>query len=340
MRYAVYDSPYKIVIKHGDNPEIKTPQDILIRVCYVGICGDDIPFFLMDDSLMTLPFPEAIVGHEFSGIIEDLGEDAAQNGFKKGDFVSGLAWSYCGVCDNCKSGYENHCTSMRCTSVLADYIVMNQRQVVVIPPDIGLQNATFTDPVSYALYNCLKKMRPERFNNVLIFGSDAMAMIMLQITKRFGAVRVVMVDTDHSKLKLSKSLGADEVVDYSESGFISAALKLSQHKGYDLVFEMSRNLNMIRVASQVVGVKGTILYSYMYDFDAISNISLMELYLKEAELHPFFLSGNLLPQTVRMMQSIELSPLVGRIYPFERINEAFNAHLTNQYVKILIDLQQ
>lgn len=340
MRYAVYDSPSKIVVKHGKSPEIKTPQDILIRVCYVGVCSDDIPFFLMDNSLMTWPFPEAVAGHEFSGIIEGLGAEAAQNGFKKGDLVSGLAWNYCGVCDNCRSGYENHCTSVRCTSVLAEHIVMNQRQVVVIPSEIGLQNAVFTDPVSYGFYNCLKKMCPGRFNNVLIFGIDTMSMVTLQIAKKLGADNVVVVDSDSSKQKLALSLGADKVLAYSESDFISAALKASQHRGYDLVFEMSRDPDMLRSAGQIIGIKGTILYSYMYGFDVKSNVSLVELYLKEAELHPFFLAGNFLPQTVRMMQSLELSPLIGRIYPFEQINDAFNAHLTKQYMKILIALQQ
>jgi len=339
MRYAVYESPLHIAIKQGASPNIETPQDILIRVCYVGICSDDIPFYLMDESLMTWPFAEAVVGHEFSGIVEELGPEAANNGFKKGDFVSGFAWHYCGACDNCRLGYENHCINVKCTSVLADYIVMNQNQLIVIPQSVGLKNGTLTDPVSYSLYNCMKKMKPERFKNIMIMGIDAMSLVMVQIVKKFGAENIVVIEPDSSKHHLASDLGATQVLTYNKQGFISKAMKETNYCGYDLVFEMSRDPELLFAASQVIGIKGTILYSYMYGFDVKSNISLMELYLKEAELHPFFLAGNILPRTVNIMKSLILEPLISKIYPLSCINDAFEAHMSNKYVKILIDMR-
>jgi len=337
MRYAEYSAPSVIKIKHMEKPSIQSPSDVLVRICYTGICDDDLPFYLKDDSLITWPLPTAMTGHEFSGIVEDIGSDAIRNGFRVGDRVSGHAWNFCGACTNCKAGNENHCLNIKCTSTYVDYAVFDQRQIIHLPENVSLENGIFTDAISYCLYNCLK-ITPQKMKYVLISGSSTFSFVILQIMKRFGAYKIVLATSDLSKADLAYSLGADEVLPLSES-FIPKALKLTQYAGYDLVFEVSRDVSMLTTLSQLVGIKGTILYSYMYGLNAHSRISLMEMYLKEAELHPFYLSCRTLPKAIEMMEKMNLSALIGKIYPFEEINTAFQAHLSRKYVQVILDMQ-
>lgn len=340
MRYAVYNAPAYITLHDRPIPRIEKPDDVLIRVCYAGICDDDIPFYLKDDSLATWPLPSAATGHEFSGIIEDAGSNAKNNGFHIGDHVSGLAWKYCGICENCLSGDENHCSNIECISAFSEYVVAHQRQLVVVPQTISLTHASFVDPVSYALYNLQKKVRPNRFRNVLIFGINAMSMIMLQLAKKFGADRVVVIEQDYGKYSCARKLGASDIIPLEHHNFIAEALRISDYKGYDMIFEMSRNPDMLLPASQLIGIKGSILYSYPYSFNPVADLSLINLYLREVELVPFFLAGNALYDTVKVMQSLDFTPLISKVYPFNQINEAFKAHLSRKYIKILIDLRQ
>ena len=339
MRYAVYTSPSHVEIKDKPVPKIERPGDVLIKVCYAGICDDDVPFFLKDDSLITWPLPAAVAGHEFSGIIEDLGSDAEKNGFKKGNWVSGHAWNFCGTCENCKSGHANHCQNISCSSVFSEYILLNQKQIIKLLPNVEPQNGIFTDPTSYCLYNCIKKMNPTTMKHVLIFGINTMSLIILQIAVKFGARNILMVDPDYTKWDVAFQLGATQVLPYSKE-FISQALQLTNYRGYDLIFEISRDSSMLAVATQVIGIKGAILYSYMYGLKPKENVNLMELYLKEAELLPFFLACNTLPKAMDVMQDINFTPMVSKIYPFDQINEAFHSHLSKKYIKILLDLRR
>lgn len=119
------------------------------RIRYLGVCDDDILLYKGDNR--SWPLPKSIVGHEFSGEIEDLGELAYHAGFRIGDAFSGSAWLFCGTCRNCRSGLETHCSNVTCTSVLAESIVLNMRQVHKLCPDIPLEHGIITDPIGSSI---------------------------------------------------------------------------------------------------------------------------------------------------------------------------------------------
>ena len=121
------------------------------RIRYVGVCDDDISLYKGDNR--SWPLPKSIVGHEFSGEIEDLGELAYHAGFRIGDAVSGYAWNFCGACRYCKSGLEAHCSNAACISVLAELVVLNMRQIQKLRPGVPLEHGIFTDAIGYCLYN-------------------------------------------------------------------------------------------------------------------------------------------------------------------------------------------
>ena len=118
------------------------------RIRYVGVCDDDISLYKGDNR--SWPLPKSIVGHEFSGEIEDLGELAYHAGFRIGDAVSGYAWNFCGACRYCKSGLEEHCRNAACISVLAEHVVLNMRQIQKLRPGVPLEHGILPTPSATA----------------------------------------------------------------------------------------------------------------------------------------------------------------------------------------------
>ncbi|MEZ4632529.1 MAG: alcohol dehydrogenase catalytic domain-containing protein [Deinococcales bacterium] len=109
---AVWKNPRLNLSKLPD-PEL-TPDEVLIQVAAVGICGSDMHMYEADsEGYILYPgltrFPN-ILGHEFSGRIVELGKEVRD--LAKGDLVTVEEIQWCGFCDACRKGLVNHCTQM------------------------------------------------------------------------------------------------------------------------------------------------------------------------------------------------------------------------------------
>ena len=109
---SVWKNP-RIEISTLPDPEIK-PDEVLIQVAAVGICGSDMHMYEHDaDGYVLYPgltrFPN-ILGHEFSGRVVEVGKEVSS--LKKGDLVTAEEIQWCGLCDACRRGLVNHCTNM------------------------------------------------------------------------------------------------------------------------------------------------------------------------------------------------------------------------------------
>lgn len=231
------------------------------RIRYVGVCDDDISLYKGDNR--SWPLPKSIVGHEFSGEIEDLGELAYHAGFRIGDAVSGYAWNFCGACRYCKSGLEAHCSNAACISVLAEHVVLNMRQIQKLRPGVPLEHGIFTDAIGYCLYNGLKDRGIAVDAHVMIFGCNTFSLILLQLIKLFSGATVSIADKDERKLELAHTLGADHAFSSEVTTVLRNTAGITKDHGYDHIFEMSRDPKMLGLTGTIAAVRGDIRYSYL-----------------------------------------------------------------------------
>ena len=127
------------------------PGQIKIKVMEAGICGSDLHIYHSD---IAIPInPPVITGHEFSGIVEEVGEGVS--GFKPGDpVVSETAYDYCGKCDFCREGWYNLCIERKTlgywyNGIFTKYTVVPADRVHHIPEGVSFTAAAMTEPVSY-----------------------------------------------------------------------------------------------------------------------------------------------------------------------------------------------
>ncbi|HET9480363.1 MAG TPA: alcohol dehydrogenase catalytic domain-containing protein, partial [Candidatus Polarisedimenticolia bacterium] len=127
MRALVKENPGRgLVLKEVPAPR-PGPADVLIRVKRVGLCGTDSHIYSWNAWAAGRIRPPVTIGHEFSGVVEEVGSDV--RGLSAGDRVTAEGHLACGACAQCRTGNAHICRSVRIIGVdidgaFADFIVM------------------------------------------------------------------------------------------------------------------------------------------------------------------------------------------------------------------------
>jgi NADPH:quinone reductase-like Zn-dependent oxidoreductase len=212
--YRKYGAPEVVQIEDAPRP-VPGKQDVLVRVQATTVCAGDVrfrkakPFFLRVLNGLARPKKIKILGMEFAGIVEETGKSVTA--YKKGDPIFGSMGLKFGV----------H----------AEYACSAAGPLVAARPD----NVSFEEAaaipfggISALHFLRLAGIRPRQ--NVLIYGaSGSVGTFAVQLAKHFGARVTAVCST--ANLELVKSLGADDIIDYTKSDFSKAG------HVYDIVFD-------------------------------------------------------------------------------------------------------
>ena len=242
MRALVKSKPERgIWMQDVRRPKIGN-NDVLIRVQRTAICGTDIHIFQWDDwARQTIPVP-LTVGHEFSGVIVDVGADV--RGFEAGDRVSAEGHVTCGVCRNCRAGRRHLCANTEGIGVnragaFADYVAVPAFNVFKLPDVISDDMASILDPFGNATHTALSfDMIGE---DILITGAGPIGIMAVAIAKFCGARHVVITDINDYRLDLARKMGATVALNVASGSIDDTMKELGMTEGFDVGLEMSGN---------------------------------------------------------------------------------------------------
>lgn len=258
------DRGMKAGVVHGKEDiryeEIEAPRvdagQVLIKVKYTGICGSDIPRVNGD----ACHFYPNVLGHEFSGTVEGIGEGVST--VAVGDRVAGVPLIPCLKCEDCQKGNYSLCKNYsfigsREFGSFAEYVVVPERNAVKFSQEVSFEQGAFFEPSTVALHglNCTDY---HGGGTVAILGGGTIGLFTMQWAKIFGAAKVVVFDISEERLDLAKKLGADEIVNTTDPDFMKQALAYTDGKGYQYIFETAGNVITIKMAFELVGNKGEV----------------------------------------------------------------------------------
>ncbi|MDI9596756.1 MAG: scyllo-inosose 3-dehydrogenase [Atribacterota bacterium] len=252
----VWRNPH-LRIEEKDIPKIG-PDDVLIKVKACGICGSDVHMAQPDeDGYIWYPgltaFP-ATLGHEFSGIVVEAGENAFNKRtgkrYEEGEAVTAEEMFWCGRCRPCVDGYPNHCEKLEeigfsIDGAFAEYVKVDAKYTwsleelreVYKGDDLFLAGSV-TEPTSVA-YNAViergKGIRPG--DNVVVLGGGPIGQSAVAILKRAGAARVILSEPSEDRAKLGKKIGADFVINPIKEDFTQRVLEITGGLGAKLYLE-------------------------------------------------------------------------------------------------------
>lgn len=223
---------------------VPTPgiNDVLIRVKKTSICGTDVHIYNWDAWAERTIKPPMVIGHEFVGVIEQVGSNV--QGFKPGDLVDGEGHIVCGRCRNCLAGRRHLCKNTQGVGVnrdgaFAEYLCIPATNAVHVDPAIPLDVLSCFDPLGNAVHTALQYDLVGE--DVLITGAGPIGCMAAAIAKKSGARNVVVTDINPARLALAKRMGATRAVDVSKEKLPDVQRELGMKEGFDVGLEMSGN---------------------------------------------------------------------------------------------------
>ncbi len=347
----------KLEIKEMPQPK-PGPGQALLRVRACGVCGSDIHFYETDsDDYMLYPgltkFP-AIIGHEFSGEIVEIGSGPESEGFKVGDRVTVEEMVWCGYCRPCRDGFPNHCVNLEeigftIDGAMAEYIVVPIKLCWRLDPvfeRFGDEQTAWnvgatTEPTCVAYNTIFERaggFRPGAY--VVIYGAGPIGLAGIQLCKAAGAAKVIAFEVSDVRKRLAEDVGADHVFDPREVAPSEVVADLTKGEGADLsveaagapektIPEMEKTL-AINGKLSIVGRAAQRVPMFLERFQ------IRRSQLFGAQGH----SGHgIFPSVIRMMGAglVDNSKVVTSSFPLEQALDALDKATKRQDGKIIIN---
>lgn len=242
--------------------EIKKPMpkkgEVLVKVKYTGICGSDVPRVNGD----ACHFFPNILGHEFSGVIEEVGEGVTTVGV--GDRVAGVPLVPCLQCEDCQKGNYSLCKhysfiGSREFGSFAEYVVVPEKNAVQFSKDVSFEQGALFEPATVALHG-LQRLNYIGGKTVAILGGGTIGLFTMQWAKIFGAKKVVVFDIVEQRLGLAKKLGATSVINTLKENVEEQAMQITDGKGFDYLYETAGNIITMKMAFKLAANKAGICF--------------------------------------------------------------------------------
>lgn len=315
------------------------PRDVLIRIKKTAICGTDLHIYKWDEwAQKTIPVPMT-TGHEFMGVVEKVGKEVV--GIKPRDRVSGEGHIVCGVCRRCRTGRQHHCPNtqgigVNRTGAFAEYLVMPQENIIVVPKEVPDDVAAFLDPLGNAVHTALSFDLAGQ--DVLITGAGPIGMMGCAIAKHVGARHIVITDVNEYRLKIAKKMGATRTVNVAKESLPSVMKELKMKEGFEVGLEMSGSAEAFNSMIDAMNHGGKIaLLGILSDGIGIDWTSVI---FKSLTLKGIY--GREMYETwykaIAMLQSgLDVSPVVTHVLPYHEYEKGFEAMSKGQSGKVILD---
>ena len=222
-------------------------DEVLIRIRKTAICGTDLHIYNWDEWSQRNIIPPLTIGHEYVGVIEELG--AGVEGLKVGQRVSGEGHITCGHCRNCRAGRGHLCRNTLGVGVnrpgsFAEYVAIPQHNVVPIPDDIPDEVAAIFDPLGNAVHTALSFDLVGE--DVLVTGAGPIGIMGALVAQCVGARKVVITDINPVRLDLARRMNIHHVVDASKEKLRDVMREEGMTEGFDVGLEMSGSASAFR----------------------------------------------------------------------------------------------
>src|SRR3954470_24731678 len=239
MQALVLTEYRKFTLADVPRPELG-PTDVLVRVAACGICGGDVHGY---DGSSGRRIPPIVMGHEAAGTIAAMGKGVS--GWAEGDRVTFDSTIYCGECRPCARGDINlcdrrqvlgvSCGDYRRAGAFADFVAVPARILHRLPQNLSFAEAALLEAAAVAIHAV--SLAPDiRESTALVVGAGTIGLLLQQALRVKGCARVFVADVDPTRLRLSRELGAAEVL--SGGTELGAEIRqLTNGDGVDLAIE-------------------------------------------------------------------------------------------------------
>lgn len=311
-----------------DKPEIKGPQDAVVRVTLSSICTSDLH---IKHGSVPRAVPGVTVGHEMVGVVEAIGPDVRN--VKVGDRVTVNVETFCGECFFCKRGFVNNCESEEGGWALGCCIDGGQTEYVRVPfanqglnriPDsVTDEQALFVGDILATGYWAARISEITPDDVVLIMGAGPTGLCTLQCVKLYNPKRIVVCEPDEFRRNFVRE-HYPEVTVVEPTECQQEVAGFTDGRGADRVIEVAGGKETFRQAWEYARPNAIVTVVAMYD--EAQELPLPEMYGKNLTFKTGGVDGCDCEEILRLIEAgkIDTTPLITHRYPLSRIEEAYD----------------
>ena len=327
MKALVYTAPY--TFEYTDLPEPAVgDDDVLVRVKACGICGSDVHGATGKTGRRL---PPLIMGHEAAGVVEQIG--GSVKGFDQGDRVCFDSTVYCNQCPPCRQGRFNRCESRQVLGIspgdfkrhgaMAEYVAVPWWIVSKIPENMSFVRAALLEAVSIGVHAASRApITPD--DTVVVIGAGTIGLFIMQAARLRGPAKVIACDINEFRLGVASKLGADAVVNPSQTDLKEAIFEETDGKGANVTLEA---VGYARTFADAVSITKTGGYVVAVgNLEPRAEFNPQELVARELTITGSYASSGEFPDCIDLVASgkIDVDPLISDVLPLSEGAAAFD----------------
>ncbi len=342
MLAAVLEDVGRMVLKELPKPTIKK-YEVLVRVKACGICQTDYSAYTGRRTNWT---PPIILGHEISGIIEEVGEEV--KGWNPGDEVVLSPVISCGECDNCRLGLEHYCRNGKVIGgegqkvVLpggfAEYVAVPTSVLYKKPKNVSFDSAALTEPLAGSYKGMIEYSNLRLGEDVVIIGAGAMGLLLLELAVAGGAGNTIVIDVVDERLEKAKELGATHTINSKIINPKEAVYDIIPN-GPDIVFEAAGVLEAAKLAFELTR-RGTRINMFGVIIPGTIPISPAEIHFNETRVDASFsVNPRVMTKVISLLEKRKVDPgkIITHKFPLTEIDKALLAMELPERIKVVIN---
>jgi threonine dehydrogenase-like Zn-dependent dehydrogenase len=330
--------PGDVRVEEREAPRVVEPTDAVIRVSAACVCGSDLwPYRGVEN--MQWPAP---MGHEYVGIVEEVGEDVET--IKPGQFAVGSFWATDNTCEICRAGYQSGCVNrvpMGMLGAQAELLrVPLADGTLVATPDLPADDLVpsllaASDVLGTGWFGAVAaEAGPGK--TVAVVGDGAVGLLAMLAARQLGAEQVIAMSRHESRQRLAREFGATDIVEARGGDGVAAIKELTNGLGAHSVVEAvgtQESMNQAIRATRPGGHVGFVGVAHGVSLDG------MDLFWSLAHLH----GGpapvrRFLPELIDLIWNRKINP--GKVFdlelPLDQAADGYRAMDRRDAIKTLL----
>jgi L-iditol 2-dehydrogenase len=243
-------------------PAAVAPDEVLVRVEAVGICGTDLHYYRGESAGYDRIPAGFVMGHEFAGRVEAVGSAVSE--LRRGDRVALDPAIACERCEACRHGHQHVCPHGRFVGAppmpgaLCDLLVHPARLAFPLGDRLSAVHGALLEPLGVALHAVdLGGLRIA--DTVAVLGAGPLGLLIAQLARLGGAREVFVTDVLDYRLDAARRQGVSAALNATRQDPVAAILEATAGRGVDVAFEVAGAADTPEQAAAVTRVLGTVV---------------------------------------------------------------------------------
>ncbi|UWP61403.1 zinc-dependent alcohol dehydrogenase [Ruminococcus gauvreauii] len=239
MIQQVMTAPKKIELRSVAIPT-PGPEQVLIKIMKIGICGSDIHVYHGTHPFTSYPVTQ---GHELSAKVVELGSNVT--GLTLGQKVTVEPQVFCGTCYPCTHGKYNLCENLKVmgfqtTGAASEYFVVDASKVTPLPENLTYNEGAMIEPLAVTVH-AVRRFDQIKGAKVAVLGAGPIGILLAQAAKGLGAEGVLITDISDKRLELAGSVGVDYTANTMNVDFGNAMADAFGPDKADVIYDCAGN---------------------------------------------------------------------------------------------------